>query len=1088
MKAQGATLPAVPTPPDSLSVEHSVGSPPYRLLEGSSSADDLIVTPEEKSGRYAARHTFGNSGFLKRQLGGLLRNADERHAIEAARHQGPIPMATQTPVSDNKSAAEIVDSGDLEEIPLTASVNDSYDSLPGQLAISHLDPAGTQNRRRVVDTSDVSTVGPSMRENAKRTRDEIFSNGEDSPSRPAGTAKPPMFGNYLSRQLGGLLKPTAERFKRKLSADLAAASDTASDPVRVPLPAQDDLETRLLSLDIGVTSPASAIHELVDQDDITSPSRDEMPLEEEPAVYSGPSLPATQSVPSGEEDPRRGDIAAAKRMRPNAPVFMPRSGPSSTASPSNSVDISNSDSSKKARAKAGLRATAPAFRPSHSPSASAASSVGSQQRHPSTVFSAMIKQNPRRGEFNFDPGQYVGLTLPVSRLDPTAKPFSSVNKVEWRSSGINENSDIPGIASDGLGAEARSAFNLAETSRLSQPPFSLWNSLDEVNPASSVTREHSNHPLDSPTGEDSIPMRGEQRSETRLDSDEEDPAFGTAAGSSSALFFRSPAPSPAPSSDGGLADISNDSSVLPLRAEASPRPIIGTLSVGHPLHPSPDPEDEARSPRHERPVSSRIPGNSHLSKETCEADDYMASVRMDDVEVVTIHKSHPVGSRPVSRIKRSMESTGPETVKEPSALSSAPRFARSEAVDEDPRSSGSGLEGLQGIRNSSQSPLRRSGKLNASAPAFVFGRSMQPSITGQAFMPDLTTIPTLSPAAKPFKPRDAGLAQSNVLTRPSFPLPVRPNVADSSTSFMMTAIHGAPSTAYIGFEQAPHDVDHSAARQSRSGGSSSRSSSSGRVTPIEGEPPSGHETPTATGFIPSPAFEHPMSPLTASPEATPTPYISVDPADDDRKFRQWIFPLASLSDATHASRPSISRRHTMPGEQAQLDVPGAGVASTSPHSASFATRVQDLRSFLQAHGHLAEPADLSDGGGDEETDVERLQASNLMSGRPSVSAQSSVEFPVRQDATRAREVEKSLESPASLAPRHNDSLSAEMLRVMVELTNTLKARNEDGTAMHGGSFEAARIAEAIETGLKSMLGPVLQSLTGEAVWKLSVTS
>ncbi|EIW67389.1 hypothetical protein TREMEDRAFT_64642 [Tremella mesenterica DSM 1558] len=143
-----------------------------------------------------------------------------------------------------------------------------------------------------------------------------------------------------------------------------------------------------------------------------------------------------------------------------------------------------------------------------------------------------------------------------------------------------------------------------------------------------------------------------------------------------------------------------------------------------------------------------------------------------------------------------------------------------------------------------------------------------------------------------------------------------------------------------------------------------------------------------------------------------TPHIRVS-ADDDNRFRSWVYPV-------HASHPSISRRHTMSGEQAEVPEPvaGAGVASTK--TTTLASRVQDLRTFLQVHGRL--PIPTSEGGiastsSDQvtgEANVVQEQESNeredgLLNvngtnlSRPTASAQSSAEFPMRDGAGKAQE-------------------------------------------------------------------------------------
>jgi hypothetical protein len=117
--------------------------------------------------------------------------------------------------------------------------------------------------------------------------------------------------------------------------------------------------------------------------------------------------------------------------------------------------------------------------------------------------------------------------------------------------------------------------------------------------------------------------------------------------------------------------------------------------------------------------------------------------------------------------------------------------------------------------------------------------------------------------------------------------------------------------------------------------------------------------------------------LTARPEQPAATFagteIKIDPAADDRRFREWVYPAGG----DHHSKPSISRRHTMPTEFASLgEPPAAGIAST------FSTRVHGLREIL-ARGSM--------GGGNGDSSLEDTMT------RRKVSTQSSAEFPLRRE-------------------------------------------------------------------------------------------
>ncbi|RXK40195.1 hypothetical protein M231_02469 [Tremella mesenterica] len=172
-----------------------------------------------------------------------------------------------------------------------------------------------------------------------------------------------------------------------------------------------------------------------------------------------------------------------------------------------------------------------------------------------------------------------------------------------------------------------------------------------------------------------------------------------------------------------------------------------------------------------------------------------------------------------------------------------------------------------------------------------------------------------------------------------------------------------------------------------------------------------------------------------------TPHIRVS-ADDDNRFRSWVYPV-------HGSHPSISRRHTMSGEQAEMAKPvsGAGVASTK--TTTLASRVQDLRTFLQVHGRL--PIPTSEGGiastsSDQVTgeanvvqEQERneredglLNVNRADHGRPTASAQSSAEFPMRDGAGKAQE------RVMSPTPSPGEG-SKEMMDAIAGLVSTLRS-------------------------------------------------
>ena len=74
------------------------------------------------------------------------------------------------------------------------------------------------------------------------------------------------------------------------------------------------------------------------------------------------------------------------------------------------------------------------------------------------------------------------------------------------------------------------------------------------------------------------------------------------------------------------------------------------------------------------------------------------------------------------------------------------------------------------------------------------------------------------------------------------------------------------------------------------------------------------------------------------PMAFSRPEIKIDPAANDKRFREWTFPGSS---GGHGSRPSVSRRHTMPSEATETESAAQrGVAST------LMERVDDLRQLL----------------------------------------------------------------------------------------------------------------------------------------------
>lgn len=161
-------------------------------------------------------------------------------------------------------------------------------------------------------------------------------------------------------------------------------------------------------------------------------------------------------------------------------------------------------------------------------------------------------------------------------------------------------------------------------------------------------------------------------------------------------------------------------------------------------------------------------------------------------------------------------------------------------------------------------------------------------------------------------------------------------------------------------------------------------------------------TPLAHGLpyggsevTPRPVPESPLLDSTSSDRVAersmsfPRPEIKVDPAADDRRFREWTFPAGRDGSL---DRPSISRRHTMPVRDMEQGSPLLGVAST------LAGRVQEFRDLL-SQGSAGEGEEEPSGIAEE--DEEELEEEGAMDRRTrmrrSVSAQSSVEFPMREE-------------------------------------------------------------------------------------------
>ena len=142
------------------------------------------------------------------------------------------------------------------------------------------------------------------------------------------------------------------------------------------------------------------------------------------------------------------------------------------------------------------------------------------------------------------------------------------------------------------------------------------------------------------------------------------------------------------------------------------------------------------------------------------------------------------------------------------------------------------------------------------------------------------------------------------------------------------------------------------------------------------------------------------------------PAIKVDPAADDRRFREWTFP-------TPGSPPSISRRHSLPFKALPGDNAFPEVASTT-----FAERVDGLRQLL---GRSAE----AEGQNDEDGRVFQD------------STQASVEFPMRTEKKRLAVVNN---TPALLSPSRDpentsrpESPSVDKLDVMFRMLERCEA-------------------------------------------------
>lgn len=229
-----------------------------------------------------------------------------------------------------------------------------------------------------------------------------------------------------------------------------------------------------------------------------------------------------------------------------------------------------------------------------------------------------------------------------------------------------------------------------------------------------------------------------------------------------------------------------------------------------------------------------------------------------------------------------------------------------------------------------------------------------------------------------------------------------------------------------------------------------------------------HSSATAPQVSKSPILEHRATTPNISTSLLP-PDIKVGPSIKDKRFRDWVFPRATLN---HSGRPSVSRRHTTPAEH-YSDELHVGVAST------LAERLDDLRQMLTANL----PSD------EDKTDrpplhfVNKSSAEYATGGHGSgrgTSTQSSVEFPFRKETRTLAVVNRGpaqVSNPGTVVKIRPKALEGETsMKALIEAVEriefSLNAKNE--------RVMEQSVLEEIRTGLTDMREAISKSKEGQS--------